>query len=330
MTVTASPYSAALESAAWRQRSARGVIRLGGPDRITWLQGLLTNDLRPLAGGGACYAAWLTPHGRMITDADVIELGDAAWLDVPAPLASSIAGRLDSLIFAEDVRVEDASAAIVSFGVYGPEAARVASRALEAVVPQDAVAPYAVRQIEGGLGRAVVVGSDALGVPGVHVYVPAGAATTVVERLRGSFPELDETTATVLRVEAGRPEFLVDMGDDTIPLEAGLESRAISHTKGCYVGQEIIVRLRDRAQGRVARRLMGLLLEGDGVPAAGEPLLVDGRTVGRITSAVRSPAAGRPIALGYVHRDHTTPGTALRVGAAEDRAATVVELPFRR
>jgi len=322
-------YTAAFEAAAWRARSYRGVLRVAGPDRLTWLQGLLTNDLRPLAGGGACYAAWLTPQGRMITDADVLELGEETWLDVPARLAASLAARLDSMVFAEDVRIDDASAAIASVGIYGRAAARVVASALGAEVPDAAVTPYALHQVDATAGRAVVLGDDSLGVPGIRVYVPAAGAEVLLDALKGSTPALDAATARVLRVEAGRPEFLVDMNEDTIPLEANLEERAISHTKGCYVGQEIIVRLRDRAQGRVARRLVGLVIDGGDVPQAGDPITVGDKAVGRVTSAVPSPSLGRPIALGQVHRDHTAPGTVLQVGSSSPQRATVTELPFR-
>ena len=136
---------------------------------------------------------------------------------------------------------------------------------------------------------------------------------------------LDDETAEVLRVEAGIPRFLVDMNEETIPLEAGLD-HAISHTKGCYVGQEIIVRIRDRAHGRVARHLVGLLVDGDAVPAAGQPVLFDDRQVGRLTSAVRSIALDRPIGLATLHRDAAAAGTIVTL--ADGLTAAVRALPF--
>jgi len=136
------------------------------------------------------------------------------------------------------------------------------------------------------------------------------------------------TRIDTLRIEAGRPAFGVDMDTETIPLEAGIEGRAISYTKGCYVGQEVIVRVTTRGHGRVARRLVGLVVEGDRVPARGETLRAGGREVGHVTSATWSPALGRPIALGYVQRDFTAPGTAVAVGE-DATAAAVTPLPFR-
>ncbi len=131
--------------------------------------------------------------------------------------------------------------------------------------------------------------------------------------------------AEALRIEGGIPAFHRDMDEETIPLEAGIEGRAISLTKGCYVGQEVIVRVLHRGHGRVARKLVGLTLEGRALPAAGAAILSDGRDVGRITSAVLSPALSGPIALGYVHRDFVAAGTAVLVG---ETPAVVTSLPF--
>jgi folate-binding protein YgfZ len=137
--------------------------------------------------------------------------------------------------------------------------------------------------------------------------------------------EIDRDVADVLRVEAGIPRFHRDMDEETIPLEAGLESRAISLTKGCYVGQEVIIRVLHRGHGRVARKLVGLALEGDNVPQADAEVQADGRTIGRVTSAVMSLAIKKPIALAYVQRDFTTAGTPVSVDGA---GAVVTSLPF--
>ena len=129
----------------------------------------------------------------------------------------------------------------------------------------------------------------------------------------------------MLRVEAGVPLFHRDMDEETIPLEAGIESRAISLTKGCYVGQEVIIRVLHRGHGRVARKLVGLKIDGEAVPAAGAAVMNGDRAVGEVTTGVHSPALGGPIALAYVQRDFIAPGTVLSVNGA---GATVTALPF--
>jgi folate-binding protein YgfZ len=135
--------------------------------------------------------------------------------------------------------------------------------------------------------------------------------------------------AEVLRVEAGIPAFPADMDGETIPLEAGLETTAVSFTKGCFPGQEVLVRIRDRGHGRVARRLVGLALEGEDVPIAGALVKADGQDVGDTRSAVFSPALGRPVAMAYVRRDRAEPGQSLTVEVAGTQvAATVTALPF--
>jgi folate-binding protein YgfZ len=169
--------------------------------------------------------------------------------------------------------------------------------------------------------------SDVVGVMGFDVVIPAEAKLAFLARLLDAGGvSVSADAVDVCRVESGRPRFGVDMTEDTIPLEAGIEDRAISLTKGCYVGQEIIIRVLHRGHGRVARRLVGLSLDPSaGVPSRGSAIRSADRDVGIITSAVRSPALGRVVALGYVHRDFTTPGTGLSVGEA---AATVAALPF--
>ena len=142
--------------------------------------------------------------------------------------------------------------------------------------------------------------------------------------------DVDPAVAEICRIESGRPIFGKDMAEDTIPLEAGIEDRAISLTKGCYVGQEIIIRVLHRGHGRVARRLVGLMLDpGAAVPAPGSAIRAGDREIGTITSAALSPALGRPIALGYVHRDFVEPGTAVTVAdAGRSSPALTTRLPF--
>ncbi len=307
---------------AFRRRHERGILRATGRDRLDWLQGLLTNDVKSSDGGGWSYSAWLTPQGRMITDMAVVEVGDEAWLDVPAPLARSLAEKLDLMIFAEDVRIDDVSDRFVSIAVDGPAAwPTIASVLTTGVASLDRGGTTIVRD---GSDPIVIVRSRT-GPDGFVLY----SSTTRTAGLEASLAHggavpLDDASAETLRIEAAVPRFLVDMTEETIPLEANLD-HAISHTKGCYVGQEIIVRIRDLAKGRVARRLVGLLPEGDAVPVAGATVVAEGKSVGRVTSATWSPALGRPIAMAIVHRDYTAPGSAV---AIDGIMAAVVALPF--
>lgn len=305
-------YRALRSGAAFVRRTDRGLIRLRGADRATWLQGLVTNDVAALEPGSRSYGAYLTPQGRMITDLWAVPLSDALLLDVPASLAAPLATRLDALIFAEDVQIDDVSGSSAVIEMYGPD-----------------VHPGPHFAASGDTALATVR-DRTLGVQSTVVYLPASSAPEFT-RLSGELGvlEVDLETLDVVRVEAGVPKFLADMTAETIPLEAGIEDRAISFTKGCYVGQEVIVRVTQRGGGRVAKRLVGLTLEGASVPAAGAPIRTGEREIGRVTSAVTSPLLDGIIALGYVHRDFVEPGTEVQVVDGEHSIpAIVARLPF--
>jgi folate-binding protein YgfZ len=298
-------YKALTESAGLVRRGDRGVLTVTGSDRLTWLQGLLTNDVVGLPIGGICDAAYLTPQGRMITDLRVVNLADRTLLDVPGSLAESLQKRLDGLLFSEDAQIIDTSKGMSVIDVHGPTAA-------------------------GAVSGEAVVRDDAYELPGFSAFLAADEAAAFTQRLGGrGAVETTLETLDVVRIEAGRPAFLVDMDEHTIPLEAGLEKRAISFTKGCYVGQEIIVRVTQRGGGRVAKKLVGLRFLGPELPKARDVIRARGREIGAITSATRSPRLGVPIALGYVHRDFTAPGTEVLVSTSSaELTAEVSQVPF--
>jgi folate-binding protein YgfZ len=319
-----SGYAALRERAALVEKPV-GRLLLRGADRRAYLHGILTNEIAALTTGTGCYAAMLTAQGRMITDMRVLELGDAILLDVPRALTAPVREHLDRFVFAEDVQVEDVTEARTEIGLYGPAALEVLQAApIAGVVPASLYQTTRARVAE---RDAVVVRSDDIGIGGFDVIVDRADAEYVTAALSAAgAARVDRADVEAVRIESGRPWFGVDMDADTIPLEAGLEERAISRSKGCYVGQEVIVRVQDRGHGRVARRLVGLTFDATAaVPPPGTAIRSDVREIGRITSAIRSPALARPIALGYVHRDFVEAGTAVYVDAA---AAVVTALPF--
>ena len=302
------PYRAVHDRAGFLEREDLGRLRLRGKDRRSYLHGILTNDIEALAAGRGSYAALLTPQGRLITDMYVYELGDEVLVTLPRSLAAATRDRLDQFVFTEDVHVEDATDATTQFGVYGPAAQNAVSR-LRA------------------MPEVTALTSRDLGIDGYEVIAPRAHAEEIRRSLLESGAiELDRATADVIRVEAGIPRFLVDMTSETIPLEAGIEDRAISMTKGCYPGQEVIVRVLNRGGGRVAKKLVGFVLPVESaVPVVGEKVKAGNREVGAVTSAVLSPRLARPIALGYIHRDFVTPGTPVTVGNSDGEVAA---LPF--
>ena len=318
--------SAVREGAAIGSISARGQIAVAGPDRAPYLQGLLTNDIVGLAEGAGCYAAWLSPQGRMLTDMHVLQSSGMILLDVPLPELNAVLARLDQFLFSEDVRIESLAEAMTSVWVHGPQAAAVIASVVSGF-SRTLLDGWANYMHDTGTfdGNPVsVTRIDQLGVPGYCVFLPRAAessfvAAAVAAGARVVAPEALQAA----RIEAGYPLFGVDMTHDTIPLEAGIEERAISFTKGCFVGQEIVIRVMHRGGGRVAKKLVGLELSG--AAAAGAKIVSGEREIGVVTSIAPSSRLG-PIALGYVHRDFTVPGTEVQV---DTHPARVVGLPMR-
>jgi tRNA-modifying protein YgfZ len=316
-------YRAIHEGAAIGTLGRRGQIAVAGNDRASYLQGLLTNDIPALTPGSGCYSAWLTPQGRMLTDMHVFESGDMILLDVPADQLPSTLQRLDQFLFSEDVQLADLAGRVRPVWLHGPDAATLIEQVMVGLKGLDQWPDYRNARAEFSGTPAVVARVNQLGVPGFCVYVAPEQETALLDRLRaGGALELDGATLEAARIEAGYPLFGVDMTEDTIPLEAGIEPRAISFTKGCYVGQEVIIRVLHRGHGRVAKKLVGLHIEGE-VPAAGAKLFAGGREVGVVTSAGRSPHQGA-VALGYVHRDFVAPGTSVELEVNGARVAATV------
>jgi folate-binding protein YgfZ len=310
--------------AGWIDRSSRGRMRVEGRDAAAFLHALVSNDIAALSVGQGVYATWLTPQGRMIADLSVYHRGNYLLMVVPSGQAPTLVTRLDQLIFSEDARVSDVTSSIAQIGVIGDQAASAAANACELDASQiNALMPY--EQI--GTGGTFLARTDSALLPAFDIFAPADRRDHVVAALeRAGATPIDADLHESLRIEAARPEFGVDMTAETIPLEAGLLDRAISTSKGCYVGQEVIIRVLHRGGGRVAKRLVLLAFDPslESLPAIGTLLQIDGREVGRVTSAAWSPREPRAIALGYVHRDHAEIGR--RLTAQIDGVDTVAEI----
>ena len=323
-------YRAARRHAACIDRSNRGRIVVSGRDRASYLQGLLTNDITALKPGEGCYSAYLTPQGRMFTDLFVYELGDLMLLDVPREVKDTLLAKLDQFIFTEDVQLGDATETFAEIAIVGPEAARILAGVLDAGSIDALTALPEHGNFRGHIGGqpAIVTRVTDTGEAGFGVYVEGPQEGGLKSTLESAGAiALNAETADAIRIEAGVPAFHRDMDEETIPLEAGIEARAISMTKGCYVGQEVIIRVLHRGHGRVAKKLVGIVLDGESVPPSGAAARAGDRQVGHVTSSVWSPALNRPIALAYLQRDFVAPGTTVSVDGSR---AVVTELPFVR
>ncbi len=317
----ASQYGITRTGAGWTSRPDRGRLRFDGRDRVSFLQALVTNDVTPVEQGrGGVYAAYLTPQGRMLADLRLYDRGDFLIADVPATEAAPLTARFDGLIFTEDVRVTDVSSTLKQIAVVGAEAESAIARAFSFDLDVVRALPVLSHL---RASNAFVVRTDDAELPGFDVFVDGtndnGLDQQVISELeRAGAQPIAHDVLDALRIEAGRPAFGRDMTSETIPLEAGLLERAISTSKGCYVGQEVIVRVLHRGGGRVVKRLVTLDLtpRTSAAPEPGALLMDDGRQVGALTSVAFSPSRNRFVALGYVHRDAAEPGRSLKIGDA--------------
>jgi folate-binding protein YgfZ len=299
---------AAAEYAALRHGTA--VIDLGfrtlvvarGPDRATFLQGMLTNDVARLTPGAGCPALLLTIQGRVTADVRVAATADALLLDVDLRARDAMVAALEKLIIADDVELGTPDEPTALIGVAGPGAG--------VQLGTGSLAPFAhvASTIDGTAVRVVHAGE--VGDHAFVVHLPADRAARVWDALvaAGGRPcGMDALEGR--RVELGIPRIGVDMGESTLALEVPVDA-AISETKGCYLGQEVIAR--GTARGHVNRRLTGLALEGP-VPPPGATLVRDGKEAGQLTTVAHAFGLGRPAALGFVRREHWEPGTELAV-----------------
>ena len=325
----AAEYRAARTSAGLFDLSFRGVLRFTGADRTTFLHNLLSNDIQALRPGEGCYATLLTQQSKVVADANVLCLEDSLWLDVDVRLAERAREHLEKFLVADEVEIESRTGLDTSVGLYGPRYAEVLRAALGTVsLPE--VEHGHIAAVLGGVSVRVSRVSWTAD-PGFELIVPRGEATAVWKTLVAGGSPLGLRPAgmavlDVLRLEAGIPAPGVDFDESHLALEAALE-RGISFKKGCYLGQEVVERA--TARGHVNRRRVGLRIEGTAVPGSSAKIFASGAEVGVITSSAFSPTVGAAVAMGYVKRDLTEPGTRVEVETARGPLpAEVVRLPL--
>ena len=302
--------------------SDRGRLAVVGPDRTSWLHGMVTADVKRLSPGTGGPATLVTAKGKLVATARILVRAEEIWLDLDGARLVPALEQLRRFIVMEDCEVQDRSAETAMLGLHGPRAGEWI-RTLAPALPdldEDAQATLSIA------GQGVVaIGSRRLGLPGIDLWLsPASCPAVWHALLQAGAVAMGNDAAEILRLESGRPRFGAELDEDTLPLEAGLD-RAISYDKGCYLGQEVIARVTHR--GHVNRKLAGLWLEGTVPASAGAALSHGGKPVGEVRSSLFSPHFRRPIALGYVRREQLAPGTVLAL--PDGRTATVTPLPFQ-
>ena len=311
----AAEYRALTSGAALLDLGFRTLVRAVGPDRVTFLQGMLSNDVARLVPGTGCGALLLTIQGRVTADLRVAALPDELLLDVDVRAYDDLVAALEALLVADDVELAAAEATAL-IALDGPDAG--------ALLGLQDLAPYA--HLETSVGEVPVRAVRASEVRGagflLHV-APDRAAAVWDALVAGGARPCGMEALEGRRVEVGVPRIGVDMGAKTLALEVPVDD-TISTTKGCYLGQEAVAR--GTARGHVNRRLVPFLLGG---PAeAGAVLVRDGKEVGKLTTIARAFGAGSLAAMGFVRREHWEPGTELAVGSEQAETARVARWPL--
>lgn len=301
------------------ERTDRVFVRVFGRDPVKMVQGLITNDIAKVTPAQAIYAGMLTPKGRLVADLRAFRRGDDLILECQVDAVDNLMANIKKFVpplFAKAELFEQWQMA----SVHGP-AAR------ECVTKVTGAAPTAEDEIV-EMNRLLVVGSRYTGDEGFDLIGDLPTRSTAMQQIVAAgavFGQLDQLER--LRIEAGTPRWPTELNENVIPLEAGLQARMISQSKGCYTGQEVIIRILHR--GHVNRHLRGVRLGATAAPARDTPLLdaVTGKQMGQITSAVESSKLGETLGLAYVRREVPLRAE-LRLGTVDGPIARIVELPF--
>jgi tRNA-modifying protein YgfZ len=296
-------------------RSERGKLALSGPDAASFMQGQVTNDVEALAPGSGCYAAFLTPKGKMLGDLRILNTGDELLLDTERVSLQDLFNMIRRFSIGYRVELHKRTLERGLLSLIGPDSASIAG--VDGLAAEEHA--HAVITVAGGALSARAVRTDV----GIDLLCDATDTEALTRALEDSGAvAVAEAAVECVRIERGRPRYGVDLDESVIPQEAGLNERAVSFTKGCYVGQETVARLYYR--GKPNRMLRGLRLSAAAEPGA--EVRFGDRVVGRLTSVGQSPRFG-PIALALVRRE-APPATPVVVGD-ESVAAEIIELPFR-
>lgn len=322
-------YAALKQSVGLLDFSFRSRVCLIGADRIRFLHGQVTNDVKRLRGGEGCYAALTTAKGKMQSDLNIFNLQEELLLDFESGLTALVSERLNKYIVADDVQVVDVAPHYGLLSVQGPKAAVV----LQSIGRFDRLPdkPLTIVSIaDATTGDWYVANHARVGSVGYDIFVPDAALETAVNKLLTAVKSVGGSACgwdafEIARLEAGIPRFGVDMDESHLASECGIENRAISYSKGCYIGQEVLNRI--HSMGHVNRELRALHISTDvqNLPKRGDKLFHDGKEVGHLTSVAFSPELKCGVALGYVRRESNAVGNVLQVRAdAREFAAKIV------
>ena len=297
-------YEALRTSAAWLDVSGRGHIKALGEDRARLLHAMTTNHVQQLTPGTGCYAFFLNDKGRILADVNILCRADHLLLDLEPETREKIYQHLDHFIIADDVTLEDATAETATIAVEGPTSSAVLS-AIGAPAPE-------VDYSSSDWGARLVVRLNYSGSPGFFVFAPLAEKADLIAQVEsGGAVAGDAEAFRVVRIEHGKARYGEDLSERFLAQEAN-QAHALHFSKGCYLGQEIVERVRSR--GQIHRVLMPLRLDTKTPPDPGAKLQIGDANVAEITSAAYSPALDKVVALGYVRTDYAKPHAEMTLG----------------
>jgi folate-binding protein YgfZ len=326
-------HAALLDSAGVFDLSFRSRLVLTGADRARFLHGQVTNDVKSLRAGDGCYAALTTAKGKLQTDLYIYALADELLLDFEPGLTAAVSERLEKYIVADDVQVVDVAPLFGLLSVQGLKA-EAAVRGMGLTIDLPAKALGSARIDDPTFGEIYLMNQSRLGHSGYDLFVPVAAVAALLEKLVAAASVVGGRPCgwdayEIARVEAGVPRFGADMDETNFPQECGIEQRAMSYQKGCYIGQEVLNRI--HTVGHVNRSLCGLRLPNDlpSLPSKGEKLFSSGKDVGHVTSAVYSPVLKANLALGIVRQESNRVGEQLSLRQPDGGPSVMIaQLPF--
>lgn len=325
---TQEEYQAVRNAVGFLDLSDRGKIEVTGADRVTFLHSMISNDVEELSEWAGRYGTFLTARGKIVSDFFYYRFPERILVDITTDLLAKTIQTLDKYIVMDEVELKDVSVDSAHFSLQGPAASDLVQEVLGDSGPEE---PYAVREITWQDATLWLIRKNELAESGFEIVLPRQIAPSLEAALKeqgSGLRQVGEEARNVLRLEASIPWYGVDMDEDRYPVEARLDE-AISYTKGCYLGQEVVSKATH--VGGVSNLLMGLKIQGEQVPAQGSAVFDEaGKQIGAVTSAVFSPRSEGPIAFAYLKRAFVEAGSPARVdiGGGESVSAEVVEKFF--
>ncbi len=308
--------------------SNRGYIKIGGPDRASFLQGIVTNDVGNMKPGKGLHAAILTIKGRVIADFIISAFEDHFILETEASITEKLRTTFSRYKIREKVTIEPQQD-LGSIGVQGPNSSHVLAKAMAATLPD--LENYEHTHLRYDQDLVIIRKQSVTGETGYILTLSQKALPEVWEKLlkvalESSLVPIGYEAAESLRIEAGIPMYGLDLSEENIPLEIENEDM-ISFTKGCYVGQEVVARL--KFLGQANKHLKGLLITDATIPNRTSLITSEDKEIGRITSSAYSPTLKQPVAMAYLRREYSTAGTQVKIESdGRNLSATVADLPF--